>query len=175
MDARRNGTGAGQRTAFWPGAFAEGQKALEAAVAVGELVRVSRLGPAGIGDRVHDTIQDQRANAPREHRGVGLPDEGARGVAHISELRVADEPAQIVEIADGVGGGDVAEKRAADLTTASRERGRLAADETRSGSRRGNRPVVEEPQPAQLGAKAVNVGAVDGAANVPADDVESAL
>jgi hypothetical protein len=48
-----------------------------------------------------------------EQVGVGLADQGAEGLPEVGEPAVTDQPAQMVQVAGGVGGGDMGQQLAA--------------------------------------------------------------
>ena len=54
-------------------------------------------------------VEDERAEAVGEQRGVRRPEEGPVREAEVRQLRVADRLAQPVHVARDVGGGDVGE------------------------------------------------------------------
>ena len=64
-------------------------------------------------DRIDHAVQDHRPHPVREHVGVGLAEKRAVGEAAIGQLAIADQLAQIVEVADRIGGGDVGQQGAA--------------------------------------------------------------
>ena len=69
----------------------------------------------------------------------------------------------------------MAQDPAADLSAPMRKRARLNYVEQGLRRRRGNRPAAEEPCPGLLAAKALHGSALAGAADIPTDNIESAL
>ena len=90
-------------------------------------------------------------------------------------LRSPTRLAQMVEVADGVGGRDVGQEPAADLAAAPRQSGGLAPKALRGGPRGGDRGARPEPRLAPLAAEAAHRGAGIAATGIPADDVESTV
>ena len=73
-------------------------------------VEIGETGDAGPIQPHPGIVEDHRAHTLREHVDVGLTKEGSVGEAAIVQLGVADQLAQVVEIADCVFSGDVCEQ-----------------------------------------------------------------
>ena len=167
---------AGQGAARRPGTLAQRLKLGEHQIAVSDVGGQGRLRFARRLDRILDAVEYHGAHPAREHVRIGLAEEGAVGEAQIGELRVADEPAQVVEIAGVVPGRDVGEKLTAEGGTALSERHGLGNIALR---RRGaGRELPVAPPEARLALrvrKAAHGRAGAGTARIPADDVEPPL
>lgn len=126
------------------------------------------------GLRVDVAVEDHRADLPGEEVGVGGSEERAVRDAEVGQLRLAHRPAELVEVAGGVGGRHMAQQLGVPPLTASaqiRERG----DPGRPllFAHRETDRLARIPCDGFLGAReAVHRGAVADSAWIPADDVE---
>ena len=128
------------------------------------------LVDAGVVAEVDRPVEDHRAGVLGEGVGVLRPDLGAVGEAQVVQPLVADEPAQQVEVAHGVGGRDVLEQHPGAGQAVPAE----ALDRGVEGGGLGGvvRRAVEGEEPVEGGV----VGAADrrrpaDAAGVPAHEV----
>jgi hypothetical protein len=174
VDARCDRAVAGQRAPVRAGGLAQRQEPPEHPVGVGQASRQHRLGSRDHRHRVDDAVQGHGPNPPWEQVGVGLADQGPVGLAEVAELPVADHLAKMIQVAGGVGGGDVGQYTVP-RSTALRQLDRLGqvAALLRPGG--GHWQAVPEVGPLAGVGEAAHRGAGAGAAaDVPADDVEAA-
>ena len=150
------------------------QELVEHPVGVGQPAGRHRLG--GGGDRVDETVQGHGPHPVGEQVGVGLADQGPEGLPEVGELAITDQLAQVVQVAGGVGDGDVGQQLAVHGAAALRQRDRLGQVAPLLGPGGGHRQVLPEAGPLVGVGEAAHRGASTGAAaEVPADDVEAAL
>jgi len=124
-DPRRDRAVTGQRAPVRAGRLAQPQELREHLVGVGHTACQHRLGAGGGGDRVDQAVQGHGAYPIGEQVGVGLADQGPEGLPEVGELPVTDQLAQMVQVAGGVGGGDVGQQLAVQGAAALRQLDRL--------------------------------------------------
>jgi hypothetical protein len=164
----------GERAAVRPGRIAEPQELAEGRVGVGEALGQRRGGPGQEADRVLRAVQDHGPHPAGEQVGVGQADEGPGRLAEEGELAVAHQPTQVVQVPDGVGGGDVGQQLAVALAAALGELDGLGQVAPLLRASGGHGLVLPEGRPLGGVGKAADRGAAPGTAGVPADDVEAA-
>ena len=165
-------TVARQRATGWAGPLAELLELLEPQVGRREVVGEPWLDAGDGWDRVDGAVENHCPHSPREHVRVGLTDEGPIRPAEVGEPALAEKLAQVVEIASGVGGGDVAEQRAAALGAAMCVRDGLAAVAARRCRRGRDEHPPPEPRLRLLVTKAADMCALPDTPGIPAHDVE---